>query len=355
MNRARTFALSLVLFAIAGVAQASWYDDYDAGLNAARAGNWSAVVQKMTAAIKGNPKEQNKAKTYGTIFINYHPFYYRGVAYLQLGKYEQAVADFEQASGPGPENMGSIEMLMDSAKTKLRLAEASTPAPQPEPTPIKPAPAPVPTTPAAPVIDPALRQRANSALNATKGKLQAAQQRKATASPQYAQALSMFSDASTKNLNPKSNDDLNAIISIADNAGDLADLATAPTAVATTTTTPAPITPAPISKPTAATQVILGDAQTQVKRALENYFAGEFERATQQFQQLTSTMPTNAWIWAFLGASQYSQYAFEADDNYRKAAIRSFQKAKQHRKWKDGLPPQYFSKRIRRAFSENEG
>ena len=350
MKRVRTFALSLMLLAFASIAQASWYDDYDAGLNAARAGNWSVVVQKMTAAIKGNPKEQNKAKTYGTIFINYHPFYYRGVAYLQLGKYEQAVADFEQASGPGPENLGSIEMLMDSAKTKLRLAEASTTTTQPEP--IRPTP--VPTQPAAPSIDPALRQRASSALNATKGKLQAAQQRKATASPQYAQAMSMFSDATAKNASAKSNDDLNAIISIADNAGDLADLATAPTAVATTT--PTPIAPTPIvSKPTAATQVILGDAQSQVKRALENYFAGEFERATQQFTQLTSVMPKNAWIWAFLGASQYSQYAFEADDNYRKAAIKSFQKAKQHRKWKDGLPSQYFSKRIRRAFSETEG
>ena len=339
MSRARTFALSLILLAVAGVAQASWYDDYDAGLNAARAGNWSVVVQRMSAAIKGNPKEQNKAKTYGTIFINYHPFYYRGVAYLQLGKYEQAVADFEQASGPGPENLGSIEMLMDSAKTKLRLAE------------VKPTPTPVPATPAAPAIDPALRQRANSALNATKGKLQAAQQRKATTSPQYAQAMSMFSDATAKNAGAKSNDDLNAIISIADNAGDLADLATASTAVATTTPTPI----APISKPTAATQVILGDAQTQVRRALENYFAGEFERATQQFQQLATTMPKNAWIWAFLGASQYSQYAFEADPSYRKAALKSFQKAKQHRKWKDGLPSQYFSKRIRRAFSETEG
>src|SRR5436190_1511379 len=247
MSRARTFALSLILLAVAGVAQASWYDDYDAGLNAARAGNWSVVVQRMSAAIKGNPKEQNKAKTYGTIFINYHPFYYRGVAYLQLGKYEQAVADFEQASGPGPENLGSIEMLMDSAKTKLRLAEASTPAPQPEP--VKPTPTPVPATPAAPAIDPALRQRANSALNATKGKLQAAQQRK----------------------------------------------------------------------------------------------------------QLATTMPKNAWIWALLGASQYSQYAFEADPSYRKAALKSFQNAKQHRKWKDGLPSQYFSKRIRRASSETEG
>ena len=353
MNRTRTIALSLLLAAFALSAHASWYDDYDAGLNAAKVGNWNVVVQKMTAAIKANPKEQNKAKTYGTIFINYHPFYYRGVAYMNLGKYEQAVADLEQATGPGPENLGSIEMLMDSAKTKLRLAEqASTPAP-PQPEPVKPTPTVATPTPVVPQIDPALRQKASTALNAAKQKLQAAQQRKATTSPQYAQAMSMFSDATTKNASAKSNDDLNAIISIAENAGDLADLATAPVAIATTTPVPAP---APvITKPTAATSVILADAQTQVRRALEDYFAGEFERATQRFQKLSEAMPRNAWIWAFLGASQYSQYAFEADESYRAAAMKSFRKAKQHRKWKDGLPPQYFSKRIRRAFSENEG
>ena len=43
--------------------------DYDAGLNAARAGKWQVVIQRMTAAIAGNPKENDKARTYGAIFI----------------------------------------------------------------------------------------------------------------------------------------------------------------------------------------------------------------------------------------------------------------------------------------------
>lgn len=353
MKRTRTVALTLLLLALANVAQASWYDDYDAGLNAARVGNWSVVVQKMTAAIKGNPKEQNKAKTYGTIFINYHPFYYRGVAYLNLGKYEQAVSDFEQATGPGPENLGSIEMLMDSAKTKIKLAEAKTPEPEPtRPEPARPEPV-RPTTPAAPAIDPALRQRASAALNGAKQKLQAAQQRKATGSPQYAQALSMFTDATSKNGAAKTNDDLNAIITIAGNAGDLADLATAPVAIATPAPTPAP-SPTP-TKPMSATETVFADDKRVVRRALEKYFAGDFEAATSDFEALSKRLPNNAWIWAFLGASQYSRYAFEDDDAYRRAAIRSFQNAKRHRKWKDGLPSQYFSKRIRRVFRETAG
>ena len=350
MNRTRTFALSLWMLAVAGVAHASWYDDYDAGIKAARAGNWSAVVQKMSAAIRGNGTESNNARTYGAIFINYHPYYYRAVANLNLGKYEDAVHDLERTSGAGELNLGGVETLMGRAKKML--ADASTPEPEtvkPEPTPVRPTPA--TPTPVVPQIDPALRQRAASVLNTTKQKLQAAQQRKATGSPQYAQALSMYTDATSKNAAVKSNDDLNAIISIAENAADLADLAAAPAVATTTAATPAPVIP----KPIAATESVFADDKRVVRRALENYFAGEFELAARDFTALSKRLPTNAWIWAFLGASQYSQYAFELDESYRREAIKSFRKAKQHRNWKDGLPKQYFSKRIRKAFSESAG
>jgi tetratricopeptide (TPR) repeat protein len=347
----RTLAAALLAFALAtGVAQASWYDDYDAGLAAARAGNWSVVAQRMSAAIKVSPNENNKARTYGMDFRNYHPYYYRGAAYLNLGKYEQAIADLEKTSGPGPENIGTVESMLDRAKKQL--ASAGTPEPEPVrppvTTPVNPTPAPV-----TPQIDPALRQRAAGALNATKGKLQAAQQRRAGGSPQYAQAMQMYSDAVTRNASARNNDDLNAVIGAADSAGDLADLAMPPNVPAPTPVTPAPITPSPTSitpKPTAAATAVMADTTNEVRRALENYFAGEFEDASRKFAELTKKMPTNGWIWAFLGASQYSQYAFEADENYRIAALRSFQKAKRLRSWSGGLPSKYFSKRIQKAF-----
>lgn len=362
MTRTRTFSIALLTFALAiGVANASWYDDYDAGLAAARAGNWNVVVQKMTAAIKGNGNENNKARTYGAIFINYHPYYYRGVAYLNLGRYEQAIADLEKTSGPGPENLGSIETLMERAKKQLQASSAPDPEPvRPDPTPVRPNPVVIPPvqtpvqTPAVPSIDPALRQRASVALNGAKQKLSAAQQRKATTSPQYASAMTMFTDATTRNAAAKSNDDLQAIISMAENAGDLADLATAP-AVATTTPTVTPTAPV-IPKSTAATDAVLDDYKRQLRRALENYFAGEFEVASREFESLSRKLPDNGWIWAFLGASQYSQYAFEADESYRSRALQSFKRAKQLKTFRSGsLPEKYFSRRIRKAFSETAG
>jgi tetratricopeptide (TPR) repeat protein len=352
----RRLTVAVLLLAIATAAVASWYDDYDAGLKAVRAGNWSAVVTSMTAAIRQNPNEGNRVRTYGVDFRNYHPYYYRGVANLNLGKYDQAVADLEKASGPGPENLGSIETLISRAKKE----SADNNAPAPDPTPVRPTPTPVNPTPVNPTpapvvpsIDPALRQRASSALSAARGKLTAAQQRRATASPQYSSAMTMLTDATTRNATAKSNADYDAIIQLAENAGDLADLATGPQVAVTPS--PAPVTPSPtapvIPKSTAATDMVLDDAKRQLRRALENYFAGDFDVASRDFEALTRKLPNNAWIWAFLGASQYSQYAFEADATFKSAAERSFREAKRLRRWgKDGLPSRYFSRRIRRAF-----
>ncbi len=345
MNRRIIPAVLITMFLATGVAYASWYDDYDAGIAAVRAGNWNAVVQKMSAAIKGNGSENNRARSYGMNYVNYHPYYYRGVAYLNLGKYEQAIADLEKTSGPGPENLGSIDTLMDRAKKQLAAAS------QPEPEPVRPTPT---VTPTAPAIDPALRQRATVALANAKQKLQGAQQRRAGGSPQYSQAMSLYTDATTRNASARNNDDLHNVITMADNAGDLADLAMPPNVPAPVAPTPTPtFTPSPIvPRPTATTTVVMGDYVDEVRRALEYYYAGEFEEASRGFESLTQKMPTNGWIWAFLGASQYSMYAFEADESYRNAALKSFRKAKQYRSWKDGLPSKYFSKRIQKAFRD---
>ena len=87
MRRAKFLVVAfLAILLPAGAAMASWYDDYDAGIKAIRAGSWSAAVQRMSAAISAHDRENNSRRTYSAIFINYHPHYYRGVAYLNLGK-----------------------------------------------------------------------------------------------------------------------------------------------------------------------------------------------------------------------------------------------------------------------------
>jgi tetratricopeptide (TPR) repeat protein len=355
--KTRTIAVALLALALTTSAYASWYDDYDAGLIAVKKGAWATVAAKMSAAIKDQPKENSRLRTYGMDFRNYRPYYYRGVANLNLGKYEQAISDFETTGGPGPENLGDIATLLDRAK---RMAAAAAEPAEPPPTRVDPPvrttppsvapPIVTPTQPTAPAIDPTQRQRASAALASTRQKLEGAQRRRATASPQYTQATNIFNDATTRFGNARNNDDLAAVINLAENAGEIAELAMPPTAappaVATTTTSPL------VPKPVAATNAVIDQHADAVKRALEQYFAGEFEDAAAGFERLTAEMPNNGWIYAFLGASQYSIYAFEADENYKKAAFNSFRKAKQLRTWNGGLPSKYFSKRIRNAFRD---
>ena len=134
--------------------------------------------------------------------------------------------------------------------------------------------------------------------------------------------------------------------SSADNIGLLADSALAP-AVATGT--------APPTRPVLAVDTILADSKRRLRQALESYFRGDFDEAAETFDRLSRDMPTNAWVWAFLGASKYSLYAFEADETYKTSAFDAFRRAKQLRSWKGGLPEKYFSRRIRNAFNRTEG
>ena len=347
MRFTRTFTIGIVALLFAAAALASWYDDYDAGIAAAGKGQWSVVIQKMTAAVNGHPKESDHERTYGAIFISYHPYYYRGVAYLNTGKYEQAISEFEKTSGPGEIDLGPLGDLIRRAKSKLE--GANTPEPQPQPVAPQPrivpvpVPTPMPVQPSAPAIDPALRQQAAAAINQAKAHIAAAQQRKAGNTPQYAQATQALGDALTRNAGARSNDDLNAVITSAANAATIADLAPAPG-------TPAPQPTVIPTRPNQASAVVLADSARRVHDALESYFRGDFDEASTKLLVLSRDMPNNAWIWAFLGASQYSQYAFEAEDSYKRDAMESFRRAKKLKTWNGGLSTKYFSKKIRKVF-----
>jgi tetratricopeptide (TPR) repeat protein len=344
----KRIVIAVVLLFAATAAMASWYDDYDAGVGAARKGQWSAVIQKMNAAINAHPKEGDKERTYGAIFINYHPYYYRGVAYLSTGKFEQAISDFERTSGPGEADLGSLSDLMQRAKSKLEAlnstSEPQPPAPVPQP--IRPVPVPATPVPAAPTIDPALRQRVAAAIGSANASLSNARNRKAASSPMYGQAVNAIADANAKFNTARSNDELNAALASAQNAQTFADSAVPPGA-------PAPPVAVAVQQPrtVAATAAVFSDYMPQLRNALTNYFNGEFEAAANGFEGLTKTLPKNGWVWAFLGASRYSQYAFEGDEQYKQQAVSAFRQAKTYRKWNNGLPDRYFSKRIRRFFS----
>src|SRR6266550_4257220 len=215
----RHVLLAIVCFAIAGSALASWYDDYNEGVKAVAGGHWQVVIQRMNAAIAGNAKENDNARTYGNIFINYHPYYYRGLAYLRTGKYDLAISDFEKTSGPGEIDRGSIENLIQEAKMKQASSTQTQPQPQPQPQPPPvPVPVPVPVQPTGPTMDPQLRQQVNGAIGAANQSLAGARDRKATGSTQYQQAMTSLAEANQRVATAKSNDDLQAALASANNA-----------------------------------------------------------------------------------------------------------------------------------------
>src|SRR5206468_1280300 len=154
-----------------------------------------------------------------------------------------------------------------------------------------------------------------------------------------------LADANTRSATAKSNDDLRAALASAQIAAMMFDAAAAPAMAAV----PAPAPPAP-SRPAAASTLVLADTSRRVHSALQSYFNGDFDEATRLFASLTNDLPNNGWLYAFLGASQYSMYMFEIDDHYRSAAMESFKMAKRYGKFRKGLPERYFSRRIRKAF-----
>jgi len=270
------YAIEGSVFIAGAAAAAEWYDNYDEGIAAVRKGQWQTVVQKMTAAIAVKPQENDKLRSYGVQFYNYHPYYYRSVAYLNLGEYEKAIKDLQQATGPGEENLGSIDVLMQRAKSKL--AQASTPEPQPaapQPQPATPQPRPVVPAPqpATPAITTAMRQQAAAAINEADAARAKAQSRNAGSSPAFTQALTALAEARQKSATAKSDDDLSAAIASAGNAKMFFDSATGPTAVATA---PAKPVPQPPSKVTSATNLTMKPTQVRVRSALEAILASPY-------------------------------------------------------------------------------
>lgn len=331
MKPRRIQFLAVLCFATTiGVANASWYDDYEDGIKAVRAGDWARVISRMTSAINGNAKEGNNVRTYGAIFINYKPYYYRGLAYLNTGKYQQAITDFEKTMGPGQENRGSIEELIKRAKDALAVPDPTPPPPQPPP--------PQPPTD---LIDPVLRAQADSGMKQAQDRLEAAQQRGATGTNEYKEAMQQYRNANSRLTSATSNADLRAVINVAREVVLLANSANI-------------IVPPP-PPPPGPEEPILGPIRANLRGALESYFEGDFVAAERKFKALANKdLPKNPWIWAFLGASQWSRYAFETEDYLKRDAINSFKKARQYG-WKGGLPQKYFSRRIRNAFANTAG
>jgi len=176
-SRILASALLLVLLG-SGVAHAKeFYESYDDGLKAVESKQWNEVIARMTEAINKNPKENKRERSYGANFFPYHPYYYRGIAYFNLGKYEEAIADLQRALGVGRVNLGTPDSWVLRAEQRMAMGMGGTQTPPPPtatqvvvipppPTTTRPPVVPPPTTTRPPVTTPPLATTDPGALKA---------------------------------------------------------------------------------------------------------------------------------------------------------------------------------------------
>ena len=94
----RAFAYLVIL--LAGLACSAgadqWNESYEKGQTALREERYREAVTLFTDAIDQKPESKANARTYGVRFIDYFPYYYRGVARAHLGETALALADFQK-------------------------------------------------------------------------------------------------------------------------------------------------------------------------------------------------------------------------------------------------------------------
>lgn len=345
------YLLPLLLLLVAAPASADWQSDYEDGMKAASAGDWSQVVAKMSAAIAAKPNENAKERPYGTVFIPYHPYYYRGIAYFNLGKFEEAIRDLKKATGQGKVKIGSAESFLGRAETQLaaqKQPEAPQVAQQP---PAQTPPAPTQTRPAAPAADPNLasaRTAARESITAAEKKMAEAQRARASTVPEFGRAQQMLLDARTKATAADTASDWSAVGAIADRAVSTFELAVTKSQIAAQQ--PKGATPQVAA---AATDDALAARRAEVRRAVQAYFSGEFQESVRAFDRLASRERDNALLWAFLGASHYYNWYLggQRDDGERSAAVEAFRSARRNSR-NLRLDDRYFPSRVREFYQD---
>lgn len=347
-----SLAIALMLL-VASPAAADWLDDYEAGLKAAQNAQWEVVVQKMTSAIRSKPRENARERTTGTGFIAYHPYYYRGLAQLELGRLDAAIEDLKKATGQGTVKLGAPDSLI--ARAEMQLARQRQPEPAPTTTvaqqqPPPQTPPPTTTAPAQPAVDPNLapaRDRARQTLSRASSAMQQAQNARAASQPEFSDAQRLLLEAQQAAASADTAADWSAVARTADRAISTFDLARTRAQIAQQ-----PPAKAPAAKVAqTATEDALAPKRQQVRAAVEAYFSGDFARSIQAFQRLTSEDSDNALLWAFLGASHYYNWYLDGQANAREeqAAIEAFRRAKQYGNGR--LDGRYFPKRVQDFFA----
>ncbi|MEO7192405.1 MAG: hypothetical protein ABI051_15235 [Vicinamibacterales bacterium] len=127
----------------------TWYQAYADAQRAVEQRNWAAAVANIEAASRaGAPKPGRNVLFYGDVYRDFNPDYYLGVAYLNLGRYDDADRAFErvkqaQLVAPKDSQYAELTRLATQAKGMVSKEAAALAAAAPGaklPDPVVPAP-----------------------------------------------------------------------------------------------------------------------------------------------------------------------------------------------------------------------
>jgi tetratricopeptide (TPR) repeat protein/TolB-like protein len=79
----------------AGLFKSQWNDYYQRGVSYSEGEFWEDAATDFSKALQKRKDDQRRARTYGMHFIDYFPNRELGIAYFQLGKYQQAIQALE--------------------------------------------------------------------------------------------------------------------------------------------------------------------------------------------------------------------------------------------------------------------
>ena len=92
---------SVSISAIAAPEQALWYQAYDQGVKATRAGEWALAISALEVARRGGPAPGRRVAFQGDRVDVFNPDYYLGLAYNATRRYAEAEAAFARVVSAG--------------------------------------------------------------------------------------------------------------------------------------------------------------------------------------------------------------------------------------------------------------
>ena len=118
----------LMLFAGTLMAAGEWFREYENGVKAMEAQKWDVAIEYFKSAIKGNPNDNQKVRTYGMHFIEYFPHRELGICLYNLGRNDDALAELK---------VSLSQVSSDRAREYLKQISGNVPPQDPKKEPAK--------------------------------------------------------------------------------------------------------------------------------------------------------------------------------------------------------------------------